>query len=78
MSKQLFMGRTAQSLLDECKNQPGDLKIEDKTLLTMTELAEVRQALEENHKTIMPCYNRDFDPFGWAVDVVKSSDYIDY
>ena len=78
MSKQILMGRTPRVLLDSCKHQPGELNVQDKTLLTRSECATARRALEENHKTVAPCYNRNFEPFGWAVAIIKDSEYVQY
>ena len=58
------MGRTPKALLEACKNPPGELKIQDKTMLTVSECAEARRFMEENAKAIAPCYNRKYDPFG--------------
>ena len=78
MSKQLILSRTAKSVLDTFKNQPSEIKIEDKTLVSLTEITEVRRAIEENTKLAIPCYNRDYDPYGWAITVVRAEDYTDY
>ena len=78
MSKQLILSRTAKSVLDTFKNQPNEIKIEDKTLVSLTEITEVRRAIEENTKLAIPCYNRDYDPYGWAITVVRAEDYTDY
>ena len=78
MSKQLILSRTAKSVLDTFKNQPSEIKIEDKTLVSLTEITEVRRSIEENTKLAMPCYNREYDPYGWAITVVRAEDYTDY
>ena len=78
MSKQLILSQTAKSVLDTFKNQPNEIKIEDKTLVSLTEITEVRRAVEENTKLAIPCYNRDYDPYGWAITVVRADDYTDY
>ena len=78
MSKQLILSRTSKSVLDTFKNQPNEIKIEDKTLVSLTEITEVRRAIEENTKLAIPCYNRDYNPYGWAITVVRAEDYTDY
>ena len=78
MSKQLIISQTAKSILTLFKNQPNEIKIEDKTLVSLTEITEVRCAVEKNSKLAIPCYNRDYDPYRWAITVVRAEDFTDY
>ena len=46
--------------------------------MSLTEITEVRRTVEENTKLAIPCYNRDYDPYGWAITVVRADDFTDY
>lgn len=74
----MIISRTVESVLDTFKNQPNDIKIENKTLVSLTEITEVRRAIEENTKLAISCYNRKYDPYGWEITVVRAEDYTDY